>query len=142
MQRIIIYILLVAFPFIAGAQRAQRVMLTFQGDLIKTDNDRFFEKVQGGLEGSYYFSRKIAASAGAEWWTARDEIFAVLGVRLCPIDEAFIRARGLLGKDFSIGGGFAKPLSEHIRIEAMADLYMQGSIAIRAGISFGVGPKP
>ena len=142
MQRIILLILLGAFPSIVGAQRAQRVMLSVQGDLIKSDNDGFFEKIQGGLEGSYYFSRKVAATGGVEWWTGSDEIFAVLGARFCPIDEAFIRARGLWGKDFSIGGGFAKPLSDQIRIEAMADFYTQGHIAIRAGISYGIGSKP
>lgn len=142
MQRIILFFLLGVFPSIVVAQRPQRVMLNVHGDLIKSDNDGFFEKVQGGFEGNYYFSRKIAATGGAEIWTGSDEIFAILGVRFCPIDEAFIRARGLLGKDFSIGGGFAKPLSEQFRIEAMADFYMQGSIAIRAGISYGIGSRP
>lgn len=142
MQRSILFILLGVIPSIAGAQRAQQVMLSVQSDLIKTDNDGFFEKVQLGLEGSYYFSRKVAGTGGVEWWTGRDEVFALIGVRICPIDEAFIRARGLLGKDFSIGGGFVKPLTDQVRIEAMADFYMQGHIAIRAGISYGLGSKP
>lgn len=142
MQRTILFILLGVIPSLVGAQRAQRLMFNIQGDLIKSDNDGFFEKAQGGVEGCYYFSRKIAATGGAEWWTGSNALFPVLGMRLCPIDEAFVRLRGLWGKDLSIGGGFARPLSENTRIEAIADFYLQGEIAIRAGISYGIGPRP
>lgn len=123
------------------AQRAQRLMIAVQTDLIKSDNDGFFEKMQGGLESNYYFSRKFSATAGVEWWTG-DKVSLAAGVRFSPIDEAFIRVRGLPGNDFSVGAGFAKPLSEKIRLEAMADLYLEGHIAIRAGIAFGMGGLP
>jgi hypothetical protein len=123
------------------SQRAQQIMIAVHADLIKSDNDGFFEKMQGGFEGSYYFSRKFAASAGVEWWTG-DDILAVLGGRFCPIDEAFIRIRGFPGKDVSIGGGFAKPLSARVRIEAIADFYFEGYIAIRGGIAYGFGRIP
>ena len=116
-------------------------MIAAHTDIIKSDNDGYFEKVQGGLEGSFYFSRKFAATGGVEWWTGHT-IMPVAGVRFCPIDEAFLRIRGLLRKDISLGAGFSKPLSDHVRIEAMADFYLQGHIAIRAGIAFGTGRKP
>ena len=136
---VIIFITVIANP--CFSQRAQRVMVGVQADLIKSDNDGFFEKMQGGFEGSYYFGRKFAASAGVEWWTESD-VLLVIGGRFCPIDEAFVRIRGFIGKDFSIGGGFAKPLSERVRLEAIADFYFQGYIAIRAGMAYGFGKSP
>lgn len=125
----------------AWCQRAQQFMIAVHSDLIKSDNDGFFEKMQGGFEGGYYLSRKFAATTGIEWWTD-DGIVAVAGVRFCPIDEAFIRIRGLIGKDVSFGGGFAKPLSNRVRIEAMADYYFRGPLAIRAGVAYGFGRTP
>ena len=116
-------------------------MIASHFDLIKSDNDGFLEKMQGGFEGSYYFSRKLAATAGVEWWTGTN-VIAIPGIRFCPIDEAFFRVRGLIGKDLSIGGGFAKPLSDKLRIEATGDLYFEGHIAIRAGLAYGFGPRP
>lgn len=116
-------------------------MVAGHADLIKSDNDGFLEKVQGGFEGSFYFSRKFALSTGIEYWTDRGLIF-IPGFRFCPIDEAFLRIRGLLGKDLSIGGGFAKPLSDKFRIEATGDLYFEGHIAIRAGVAYGFGRRP
>jgi hypothetical protein len=122
------------------AQRPLRVMIGAQADLIKSDNDGFFEKLQGGLEVNYYLSRKFSLTAGVEWWT-EENINVVAGARFSPIDEAFIRIRGLPGNDFSVGAGFAKPLSENFRLEAMADLYLEGHIAIRAGLAFGMGRR-
>ena len=141
MQAIILSILFSTGSVVCLAQRAQRIMVGAHGDLIKSDNDGFFEKVQGGIEGDYYFSRKFAATGGVEWWT--DEgVILVVGTRICPIDEDFVRIRGLIGEDVSLGAGFAKPLSDNIRIEAMADLYFRGHIAIRAGVAFGIGKRP
>ena len=116
-------------------------MIASHFDLIKSDNDGFLEKMQGGFEGSYYFSRKLAATAGVEWWTDTN-VIAIPGIRFCAIDEALFRVRGLIGKDLSIGGGFAKPLSDKLRIEATGDLYFEGHIAIRAGLAYGFGPRP
>lgn len=141
MRAILCLILLVITMATGYCQRAQRIMFGLHSDLIKSDNDGFFEKMQGGIEGSYYISRKFAATTGIEWWTERNVQF-VLGGRFCPIDEAFIRARILPGNDISVGGGFAKPLSERLRIEAMADFYFDGWIAIRGGMAYGFGRRP
>lgn len=135
------FVLLIVSAPDGYGQRAQRIMIAVHSDLIKSDNDGFFEKMQGGFEGSYYISRKFAGTAGVEWWT-EDDVRLVIGARFCPIDEAFIRVRGLLGKDISIGGGFVKPLSQRLRIEAMTDLYFDGWIAIRGGIAYGFGKQP
>ena len=141
LMRLFVSILFSVIATACYSQRAQRIMIGVQADLIKSDNDGFFEKMQGGVEGSYYFSRKFAANVGVEWWTGND-ILPVLGGRFCPIDEAFIRIRAFPGKDVSIGGGFAKPLSERVRIEAMTDFYFEGYIAIRGGIAYGFGRNP
>lgn len=122
-------------------QRAKKIMIAVHGDLIRTDNDGFFEKLQAGVEGSFYFSRKFAATGGAEWWSG-NKVIAVPGVRFCPIDEAFIRMRALIHHDVSIGGGFTKPISDDFRIEAMGDFYFRGHIAIRVGIAYGIGRRP
>ena len=123
------------------SQRAQRVMIAAHADLIKSDNDGFFEKVQTGVEGSFYFSRKFAVTGGMDWRSA-DKAIIVLGARFCPIDEAFVRVRGLVKEDLSFGGGFSRPLIDNLRIEAMADYYFEGTIAIRAGLSYGIGKSP
>ena len=141
MPSIILPSIFIFCSLVSFAQRTQRVMIGVQADLIKSDNDGFFEKLQCGIEGNYYFSRKFSATVGIEGWTG-DRVSVVLGARLCPIDEAFIRIRGLPGKDFSIGAGFGKFLSENVRVEAMSDLYLEGHIAIRAGIAFGFGKNP
>lgn len=130
-----------AMIHVAWCQRPQQLMLAVHSDLIKSDNDGFFDKMQGGVETSYYLSRKFAATAGVEWWTGND-VIVIAGARFSPIDEAFIRIRGLIGKDVSFGGGFAKPLSERLRFEAMADYYFDGPLAIRAGIAYGFGKFP
>jgi len=127
--------------FVSYAQRAQRLMVGVHADIIKSDNDGFFEKVQAGMESRVYLSRKFAVTGGVEWWTSHRPV-PVFGIRVCPIDEAFLRIRGLLRKDISLGGGFSKPLSENFRIEAMADFFFTGHIAIRGGIAYGLGPRP
>lgn len=127
---------------LAYGQRTQRIMIGVQADLIKTDNDGLFEKMQGGFEGSFYFSRKFAATTGIEWWSGHDEAVVAFGARFSPIDEAFFRIRSLWQKDVAVGAGFAKPLKDNLRIEAIADFYFDGHIAIRAGIAYGVGKKP
>lgn len=116
-------------------------MVAVHADLIKSDNNGFFEKMQSGFEASYYPSRKFAATAGIEWWT-RHRLLTVAGARFCPIDEAFVQVRWLVREDLSFRGGFAKPLSERVRIEATADFYLKGELAIRAGVAYGFGKKP
>lgn len=141
MRSLLLFCLLTHCSVATLAQRAQRIMIGAQTDLIKSDNDGFFEKAQGGIEGSYYFSRKFAVTGGAEGWTG-EGIIAIVGARFCPVDEAFIRIRGLIREDICLGAGFSKPLRENLRVEGMADLYFAGHIAIRAGIAYGIGPRP
>ena len=120
----------------ALAQEKEDILLGSHMDLIKSTNDGYFQGVQIGLEGNYFFSQKFAGTAGLEIWN-REGLSAVIGGRWYPTGDAYIRVRGLVGaNDFSVGGGFAKPIAELIRIEAMTDFYFEGNFAIRAGFAF------
>jgi hypothetical protein len=126
---------------VLAQQELGDVLLTSHMDLIKSDNSGYFEGVQIGFEGNYFLHKKFAGTAGLEIWS-RDGLSGVLGARWYPTPDAFIRARGLIGvDDLSIGGGFAKPIGELIRIEAMTDFYFDGTFSIRAGFAFLVSKK-
>jgi hypothetical protein len=130
-------IVLLLFSSAVFGQKKNAVLIGLYGDLINSDNDGFFEKLQTGIEANYYFSRKFSVSAGAEEWTGDKDISLVLGGRWSPVDEAFVRVRGLIGEqDLSVGAGWAKPLPNNFRIEAISDFYFQGHLAIRAGIGY------
>ncbi len=138
---LIMFFLLFNFD-LCFSQRTQQVMVAVHADLIRSDNEGVFEKMQGGFEGSFYPMSLIAVTAAVEWWTQADDPILVLGVRVCPIDEAFIRMRWLSSKEGSLGAGFAKPLSGRIRLEAMADYYLEGYLAIRGGVAYRFGETP
>lgn len=119
------------------AQNSKDLILGINADLIKSNNDGYFEKAQASGEVNYFLLRKFTATGGIEYWTDDDQFSLVIGGRWYPIEEAFIRLRGLIGADdISIGGGWAKPLNENWRVEAMGDVYFNGYIAIRAGFAY------
>lgn len=129
---------LVILPFLfaatlAHAQIAQDITLHGSFDLIKTDNNNFLKKAQLGSELNYFFTRSITGTGGVELWTG-DDVSLVLGTRWYPIDEAFIRVRGLIGEnDLSIGGGWTKPITDKWKFEAIGDFYFEAEFAIRVG---------
>ena len=121
---------------ISFSQISKDFMINSNFDLIKSDNDGYFEKIQAALEVNYFVSRKFTATGGFEFWT-RGKSSVVMGTRWYPVPEAFIRLRGLIGtNDISFGGGWAKPLTENWRFEAIGDIYLEGHIAIRAGFAY------
>lgn len=134
------FFLLVALAIIAPsvlAQSSKDFTFGYQLDIVKSDYNGYFERVQTGLEASYFLSKKFSLTAGAEYWSERNQFSGVVGGRWFPVPEAFVRARGFFGaNDISIGGGWVKPLKEHLRFEAIGDIYFGGQIAIRAGISY------
>lgn len=138
MKRLIFALSLLLTCIACFSQNSKDLLLGTNLDLIKSDYDGYFEKAQAGLEGNYFFSEKFAATGGVEVWT-RTGVSAVIGARWYPIRDAFIRARGLIGEnDISAGAGWAKPITEDLRFEAMADFYFQGTFCIRAGIAFHI----
>ena len=136
MPRILSTIVLLFIAQLSFSQIAKDFMLGGGLDLIKSDNNSFLDKAQLGVEANYFITRKFTGTVGIEIWTADDFSF-VLGARWFPIDEAFVRVRGLVGEnDLSIGGGWTKPLNEFWRFEAMGDFYFRGEFAIRAGVAY------
>jgi len=124
------------------AQTHERFMVMVQGDLIRTDQAGFLTQLQAGAEAGYQIGKRWWATGGVEWWSG-DGLMAVGGARYFPVDEAFIRLRGLIRQDIAVGGGFVKPLSTRLRFEAMTDYYiMEGLIAIRAGLAWKFRETP
>jgi hypothetical protein len=120
----------------SSAQIAGDFMAGGNADLIKTDNNKFLAKAQVGLECNYFITRQFTGSAGFEIW-ANDGVSFAVGGRWFPVEEAFIRFRGLIGEnDFTFGAGWTKPINQKIKFEAMGDFYFGGDFAIRAGIQY------
>jgi hypothetical protein len=127
--------LLLATP--SFSQIAEDFMVGTHMDLIRSDHDGYFEKVQLSASVDYFLSDKFTATAGMEYWSRINKASLVIGTRWYPIPDAFIRLRGLIGANHvSIGGGWAKPLNENLKFEAIGDVYTQGYIAIRAGLIY------
>ena len=123
------------------SQIAKDWMIGASMDIVKSDYDAILEKVQGGAEVNYFLSRKFTVTGGFEYWSAEGSS-AVMGARWYPIREAFIRVRGLIGaNDIAVGGGWAKPINENWRFEAMGDFYAAGNIAIRGGFVYIIRRK-
>src|SRR5690349_480677 len=141
MQKFIASIVLLFTTQLAYSQIAKDFMIGGGFDLIKSDNSGFLDKAQFGVEANYFITRKFTGTAGFEFWTA-DDFSVVLGARWFPIDEAFVRVRGLIGEnDLAIGGGWTKPLSDVWRFEALGDFYFKGDFAIRAGVAYVIRRK-
>jgi hypothetical protein len=105
-------------------------------DVIKTDNQRLIQKAQLGSELHYFLSDEFTASLGADYWTEKGVSF-LLGARWYPVEDAFIRLRGLVGEnDVSIGAGWTSPLKGQWKFEAIGDFYFRGEFSIRVGTMF------
>lgn len=137
MKKSLLVALFILIAAQSWAQIAKDFMIGASADLIKSDYDEFFNKFQTGVEVNYFLSRKLTATGGLEYWSEPGEFSVVMGARYYPIQEAFVRLRGLIGaNDLVIGGGWAKPLDENWKFEAMADFYFEGSFGIRAGFVY------
>ena len=124
------------------SQIAKDFMIGASADIVKSDYAGIFEKIQGGVEVNYFISRKITITGGGEIWSRGAEVSLVMGARWYPVAEAFLRLRGLIGaNDVALGGGWAKPLNENWKFEAMADYYFEGDLAIRAGFTYVIRRK-
>jgi len=119
------------------SQNKNDLIVGVQADLIKTNNSGYFQRLQTGAEGNYFFHKKFTATGGIEYWSGNKQLSLTTGLRWYPVDEAFIRFRGLLGaNDFSLGGGWTMPVKDKLRFEAMGDFYFAGHITIRAGFTY------
>lgn len=125
------------FAIPSFSQVAKDILIGGNLDLIKSDQIRYFQNAQGGFEFNYFLSRKLTGTGGVEYWTGSRQFNAIIGGRIYPVPEAFIRIRWVMGaNDLSVGGGWAMPIKENWRFEAMGDVYSDGHIAIRAGFAY------
>ncbi|MFZ6009999.1 MAG: hypothetical protein ACOYXT_06585 [Bacteroidota bacterium] len=144
MKKLTILFLFTFVGVACHAQIAKDILIGGHLDLIKTDNDNFFDKAQIGTEVNYFLTRRFTATGGLEVWT-NDDASLVVGGRWYFMDDAFARIRGLVGaNDLSIGAGWAKPFNANgnWRFEAIGDFYFRGDIAIRAGIAYLIRKNP
>lgn len=137
MKKLSIVLFFITSSFFAFGQSSNSILIGGGFDLLKTDNTGAFEKIQLGLEGHYFVVRHFAVGAGAEIWGQNNSSF-MMGMRYYPMDNVFVRFRGLIGaNDASLGAGWAKPLDDKLRFEAMGDFYFADpQFGIRAGLSY------
>jgi hypothetical protein len=142
MKKAFLLTLLVTFTTCSYSQIAKDFMIGASADLVRSDYNELFRKLQLGVEANYFISRKFTATAGLEYWTSGPQASVVMGARYFPIREAFVRVRGLIGaNDVAIGGGWTKPLNEDWKFEAMADYYFVGDVGIRVGFAYIIRRK-
>jgi hypothetical protein len=122
----------------ASAQSTKDILLGGAFDLLKTDNQKLFNKVQLGIEGNYFIVRHFAVGAGVEHWTAGPTTSFMMGARWYPSDKLFVRFRGLIGaNDAAAGVGWSQPFKNSFRLEAMGDFYFGTTeFALRVGGAF------
>ena len=140
MKKHLLSLVLVLITSTAFSQIAKDLMIGANLDLIRSDQDGYFEKAQVSAELNYFLTRKFTATGGVEYWTEHQQPSLVIGGRWFPVKEAFLRLRGLAGaNDIAIGGGWSKPLKpgRNWYFESMADVYtVHGYVAIRAGVVY------
>ena len=136
-SKILIVVGCVTMGLAARAQSTNDFLIAGGLDLFKTDNTKLFDKAQVAFEVNYFLQRRFSVSGGAELWTRGKNSFA-MGVRYYPMDNFFVRFRGLIGgNDVSLGAGYSYPLSKSWRAEGMGDLYFaRPDFAIRGGVSY------
>jgi hypothetical protein len=142
MKKLYALAVLIPLSLAAFGQSSTDFMISGGLDLIKTDFNNPFEKAQIGLEANYFVVRNFSAGAGVEIWTDQKSSF-VMGARWYPMDHVFVRFRGLIGaNDAAVGAGWAKPLNDTWRFEAMGDFFFgQTEFSVRAGVSYLIKKK-
>jgi hypothetical protein len=137
----VLFVLFFSLVVVSYAQVTNDIQIGGNFDMMKTDNDRFLGKGQFGLEGNYFITPKFTATAGFDIWTD-EEFNVVIGGRWYPVEEAFVRFRGLIGEnDLSLGAGWIMPINRNWRFEAIGDFYFSIDFAIRAGVAYTIHRK-
>ncbi len=136
----------IALIFVSSQALAQSTKDFLVGggfDLLKTDNDKLFNKAQIGLEGNYFVVRHFAVGAGVELWTTNQTSSFMMGARWYPSDKLFVRFRGLIGaNDASAGVGWSQPFKDSFRLEGMGDFYFGSTqFALRVGVAYVIKSK-
>ncbi|HLZ16614.1 MAG TPA: hypothetical protein VKQ08_06220 [Cyclobacteriaceae bacterium] len=138
MQLKFIFTFLVCLSALIGrAQSTRDVMIGGGLDVIKSGSDGLLQRAQVGLEAHYFVQRHFAVGIGTELWTRPQKNSFMMGMRWYANDHVFVRFRGLIGtNDVALGLGYAKPLSQYVRLDCMGDFYFAGAVGLRGGISY------
>ena len=136
----VVLLLLFAFVYSSGlAQQAAGSYLLSAGlDLARTDAPGVIRRYQMAGELNYFHLHSLSFSGGYEFNYNRPN-HVTLGSRVYPIEPAFIRVRGLLGRnsDIAFGAGYSHNFSYRFRLEGMVDYYAVSNVAgLRVGIGF------
>lgn len=120
-----------------SAQSTSDIMIGGGVDFIKTDNPGLFEKSQLGFEVNYFVVRHFAVGLGAEIWSNQKNSFA-MGARWYANENVFLKFKGLIGaNDVALGAGYAKALTQYLRLEGMGDFYVNSTeFGIRIGLAY------
>jgi hypothetical protein len=138
-NRHLVIALLILSSSLSFSQSKGDLIIGIQVDLIKTNNSGYFQRFQTGAEGNYFLHKKFSATGGIEYWSGNRQLSLTTGARWYPMEDAFIRFRGLLGaNDFAVGGGWSMPVKENLRFEALSDFYFAGHITIRVGFTYWI----
>jgi hypothetical protein len=142
MKNILILFSILLASHIGYAQSTHDFLLSGGLDVVKTDNNKLFDKAQIGIEANYFIERRFAVGAGVELWTKQKNSF-VMGARWYANENIFLRFRGLIGaNDAALGAGWSKALNETLRVEAIGDFYLNSSqFALRAGVGYVIRRK-
>lgn len=129
--------------FLAHSQSTKDILVGGGFDLVKTDNDKLFGKMQFGVEGNYFIVRHFSVGAGVDHWTQHATTSFVMGARWYPTDKLFVRFRGLIGaNDAAAGVGWSQPIKNSFRLEGMGDFYFGGTaFALRVGAAYVIKAK-
>lgn len=136
MKKFILAVCFVGLTAFAYGQISKDLMLGVALDVLKTDFNAVGDKVQLGVELNYFLVKSFSVTGGYEVWS-RDRNSIVVGMRWFPIENGFVRFRGLVGEnDLSFGFGWGKPLNRNWRLEAMGDYFTRGDFAVRGGMAY------
>jgi hypothetical protein len=130
-------VLLIGTANFISAQSSNDIMVSGGFDLIKTDYNEAFGKVQIGFEANYFVIRHFSVGAGVDIW-GKDKNSFVMGMRWYANDNIFVRFRGLIGaNDAAVGGGYSKAINKDWRVDGMGDFYVDaGEFGLRLGVSY------
>lgn len=137
MKKLLIVVFILGMVNWVSAQSTSDIMIGGGVDFIKTDNPGVFEKSQIGFEVNYFVVRHFAVGLGAEIWSNQKNSFA-MGARWYANENVFLKFKGLIGaNDVALGGGYAKALTQYLRLEGMGDFYVNSSeFGIRIGLGY------
>ncbi|MCO5271070.1 MAG: hypothetical protein M9954_05375 [Cyclobacteriaceae bacterium] len=137
MKKFLMIALMFGMAHVVAAQSTGDIMIGGGLDVLKTDNPGLFEKSQIGIEANYFVVRHFAVGLGGEIWSDQKNSFS-MGARWYANDNVFLKFKGLIGaNDVALGGGYAKALSQYLRLEGMGDFYVNSTeFGIRVGLAY------